>query len=136
MIGRGAVMAYTYDLTTSVGKVRAIIRDTRGPATVFFQDDEIEFFLDLNAVNIRRAAADVLDTWASDEALVTKAVRLLDIATDGPAVAQALRAHAALLRRLADDAEMAADGGVDIAEMALGPFSIREQLVSRGLADD
>lgn len=129
-------MAYTYDLTTNVGKVRLRIRDTRGPTTVFFQDDEIEFFLTENAMNVRRAAADALDTWASDEAMVTKAVRLLDISTNGPAVAQALRAHAALLRDLADEAEMASDGGFDIASMALGPFSIREQLVIEGLTDD
>jgi hypothetical protein len=126
-------MAYTYDLTTNVGKVRALTRDTRGPTTVFFQDDEIEFFLTLNGDNVRRAAADVLDTWASDEAMVTKAVRLLDISTNGPAVAASLRAHADRLRALADKAEDAADGGFDIAEMALGPWALREQIINEGL---
>ncbi len=125
-------MAFTYDLATDVGTVRLITRDTRTPDH-FFEDEEIERFLLLNSGNIRRAAADVLDTWASDEAMVTKAVKLLDISTNGPAVAATLRAHAALLRKLADDEEAADDTGFDIAELALGPWSLREQIINKGL---
>ena len=128
-------MAYTYDLTTNIGKVRLRIRDTRGPTTVFFQDEEIESVLADQGGNVLRAAADLLDIWASDEAMVTKAVRLLDISTNGPAVAASLREHATRLRTLADEAEAAADGGFDIAEMALGPWSLREQEINEGLRD-
>ena len=126
-------MSYSYDLATDVGKVRLIVRDTRGPTTVFFQDEEITAFLALNGDSLRRVAADLLDTWASDEAMVTKAVRLLDISTNGPAVADALRKHAARLRELADAEDLATDSGADIAELALGPFSLREQIANRGL---
>lgn len=128
-------MAYTYVLTTDVGKVRALTRDTRGPTTVFFQDEEIEFYLSLNGNDLRYAAAELLDVWASDEAMVTKAVSLLDISTNGPAVAASLRAHAAVLRSLADQAATALDAGFDTAEMALGPFSLREQIQNEALKD-
>jgi hypothetical protein len=128
-------MAYTYDLTTDVGKVRALTRDTRGPATVFFQDDEIQFYLTLNGDDVRYAAAELLDVWASDEAMVTKVVTLLDVSTNGASVAAALRAHAKTLRELADQAATASDAGFDTAEMALGPFSLREQIVNEGLKE-
>ena len=129
-------MAYTYDLATNVGKVRALTRDTYGPTTVFFQDAEIEFYLELNVDNVRRAAAEMLDVWASDEAMVTKAITTLDLTTNGPAVAASLRTHAKTLRELADKAELTSDAGFDIAEMALGPFSVREQIVNEALRDD
>jgi hypothetical protein len=128
-------MAYTYDLTTDVGKVRALTRDTRGPTTVFFQDDEIQFYLTLNGDDVRYAAAELLDVWASDEAMVTKVVTLLDVSTNGASVAAALRAHAKTLRELADQAATALDAGFDTAEMALGPFSLREQIVNEGLKE-
>ena len=128
-------MAYTYNLATDVGKVRALTRDSRGPSIVFFQDDEIAFYLELNDSDVRRAAAELLDVWASDEAMVTKAIRLLDISTNGPAVAASLREHATRLRALAAEADLIGDSGIEIAEMALGPFSLREQIINKGLRD-
>lgn len=128
-------MSYTYDLATAIGQVRALTRDTRGPTTVFFQDDEITFYLTLNSDDVRRAAAEMLDVWASDEAMVTKVVTLLDVSTNGPAVAASLRAHANKLRELADAADLEGDAGFDVAEMALGPFSLREQIINKGLKD-
>jgi len=128
-------VSYTYDLATAIGQVRALTRDTRGPTTVFFQDDEITFYLTLNSDDVRRAAAEMLDVWASDEAMVTKVVTLLDVSTNGPAVAASLRAHANKLRELADAADLEGDAGFDVAEMALGPFSLREQIINKGLKD-
>jgi hypothetical protein len=103
---------------------------------VFFEDEEIEFYLELNLYDVRYAAAELLDVWASDEAMVTKAVKLLDISTNGPAVASALREHASRLRAQADKAAFATDSGFDIAELALGPWALREQIINEGLADD
>jgi len=132
-------MSYTYDITTDVGKVRALTRDTYGPETVFFQDAEIEFYLALNGGTgnyaIRYAAAELLDVWASDEAMVTKAIRLLDLTTNGPAVAASLREHARRLRALADEAEDEADTGFDIASPAYDPFTVREQVYNRSVSD-
>jgi len=122
-------MTLTYDVSTDRGKVRLIIQDTVEEYE-FFDDGEIDAFLDMED-SIGYAAAAALDAWASNEALVTKAVKLLDIATNGPAVAKALRIHADKLRELADSA----DAGFDIAEMALGHFSVSQQLLNEALDD-
>lgn len=78
-------------------------------ATVNLLDSTIQDFIDLqvsdgNDANdtdaLRLAAADALDAIASSQALVQKKIMLLDLKTDGPAVADALRAHATTLREL------------------------------------
>jgi len=131
-------MSFTYDLSTNRGMVRLIIRDTDTVtvANQFFTDEEINAFLTLNSDDVRYAAADALDTWASNEAMVTKAVTLLDISTNGPAVAASLRAHAKTLREQAAEAAMTGDAGFDIAEMALGLFSDREQVINEAMRDE
>lgn len=48
---------------------------------------------------IRLAAANALDVLASSQALIQRRIQLLDMKTDGVAVAQALRAHAEALRQ-------------------------------------
>jgi hypothetical protein len=79
-----------------------------------------------------RAAAAALDTIASNEALVQKKIRSLDLQTDGPAVAKELRAHAAELRRQAEEEDTAA-GDFEVAEMVFDDFGRRERF-TRGLA--
>jgi len=60
-----------------------------------------------------------------------KKVGLLDVKTDGPAVAKAMREHAALLR---EQAYMSStDAGFEIAEMALGHFSWVEQVTNEAI---
>lgn len=123
-----------YDPTTDAGKVRLLISDV-DPADEIFDDDEIAAFLALEGDNVRLAAAQALDTIASNEALVAKKQRTLDLDTDGPAVAKALREHAAQLRAQAIDG---ADGGGDfeIAELVVDPFTARDRLgneILRGL---
>jgi hypothetical protein len=88
-------------------------------------DDDLQTFLDLEGGNIKRAAAQALDTIASSEAMVQKRITLLDLQTDGPATANALRQHAKDLRREAEDeiAVADADGLIDYAEMVLPPFT-------------
>jgi len=88
-------------------------------------DADLQTFLDLEGGSIKKAAAQALDTIASSEAMVQKRITLLDLQTDGPATANALRQHAKDLRREAED-EMAvadADGMIDYAEMVLPPFT-------------
>jgi hypothetical protein len=132
-------MAFSYDLTTDRGKVRLFIddKDTVTVANQFFDDDEIDCFLtlaaDLDGDTIRHAAAEALDTWATNQALVLKKVMLLDVNVDGPAVAKAMREHAALLR---EQAYMSStDAGFEIAEMALGHFSWVEQVTNEAIED-
>ena len=119
------------DLTTDVGKVRLLIGD-RDVSNLFFSDAEISAYLEMSE-GIRRAAADALDTMASDQAFVLKQVSLLDISTNGPSVAAALREHADRLRKEADAAD-AGDGDLfDFAELNVNAFQGREIIVNKWL---
>lgn len=114
---------FTYDVATDAGKVRMIITDTDASSPLF-QDAEIDAYLALKSGSILLAAASALDTIASSEALIQKKIRLLDVTTDGPAVAKALRDHANVLREesLTNDGI----GAFDIAEMVVDQFSERD----------
>ncbi|PKN91102.1 MAG: hypothetical protein CVU44_21025 [Chloroflexi bacterium HGW-Chloroflexi-6] len=119
-------MTYTYDPTTSIGKMRMIIQD-KDEQNVFFQDEELQAFLDM-ASDVRRAAADALESMASNQVMVLKVVRTLSLSTDGAATARALREHAKILRDQADLAD-AGDGGLfEIAEFAGDVFTQRERI--------
>lgn len=91
-------------------------------------DTDITTFLDLADDDPRQAAAMALDTIATNEALVSKRIKLLEITTDGPAVAKSLREHAAVLRAQAD-----ADDDFDYAEMAVDDFAARDMVYNRAL---
>ena len=129
-------MTFTFDLSTDRGKVRLIIDDT-DETYEFFSDAKIDAFItmagDLDGDVVRNAAADALDTWATNQALVLKKVTLLDVEVDGPAVSKAMREHAALLRKQA--ATMSSDAGFEVAEMALGHFSWVEQVTNEAIED-
>lgn len=93
-------MAITTDPTTALGQVRLLISDTNAAAPVF-DDNEITAFLTLEAQNVRMAAAQALDTIASNEVMVSKVIRTQDLQTDGSKVAAELRARATSLREQA-----------------------------------
>ncbi len=117
-------MAFTYNLTTEAGKVRLLITDTDYTNPIF-EDNEIDVFLSFTAVDgtndINLAAAVALETIAASEALVQKKIKLLDLTTDGPAVATSLRAAAKLLREQSDN-----ESYVDWSEMNLNTFAGRD----------
>jgi hypothetical protein len=79
-----------------VDTVRLLISDVGDPP--IFTDLDIEAFLAMEGESIKLAAAQALDSIASNEALVSKRIRTLDLQTDGPAVAKSLREHATALR--------------------------------------
>ena len=60
-------MAYTYDITTSIGQVRRLINDTDITPTTDaqFNDEEIQFFLDLASDSVLAAASYALESWAA-----------------------------------------------------------------------
>lgn len=95
-------MAYdfTYDPTTPQGKVRMLISDI-DEANPVFADPEIDAFLFMEVGNVRMAAAQALDTIASNEVMVSKVIRTLDLQTDGSKVSAELRARATTLREQA-----------------------------------
>jgi alanine dehydrogenase len=123
-------MAFTYDVSNDAGKVRLIITDTDS-SNPLFQDDEIDAYLALKGGSILLAAAQALDTIASSEALILKKIRLLDVATDGPAVAKALRDHAKTLREQYIDED--GEGAFDIAQWVVNEFSAKEYWWNLGL---
>ena len=105
----------TMDPTTMIGQVRLLATDV-DEDNLIFRDAEITAFLTLEGDSVRLAAAQALDTIASNEALVSKKIRTQDLATDGPAVAAELRARAAALRKQVEDGAETDDSGFDIAD--------------------
>jgi hypothetical protein len=125
-------VAYTYNLSTDVGKVRLLIPDNDAGNYVF-DDDEIDALLGMEGGVVKRAAALGLETIASNEALTLKVLRLLDLQTDGAALARELRLQAAALRQqaAADEVASAESVAFDIAEQVYDDFGWRE-LALRG----
>ncbi|MBO0826213.1 MAG: hypothetical protein J2P24_00385 [Streptosporangiales bacterium] len=90
-------MTEAYDPTTAAGRVRLLTNDV-DPAAPVFTDAEIEAFLDLTGQSVFLAAAQALDTVASNEVLVGKVIRTQDLSTNGAQVSAELRARAQSLR--------------------------------------
>ena len=125
-------MAFTYDPTTDRGKVRLLITDIVSTDPCF-QDDEIDTFLTLAAASVFKAAALGLMTIAINEVLVSKRIKLLDLQTDGPAVADALNRKAKEYLALAVEADLAASGGFDWAEQVFDQFTYLEKIEKEAL---
>lgn len=104
-------MANSYDLSSTDAEIRLISRvrlhipDRESP--FFFDDDELQAFLDDNAGNAKYAAADALESRATDEAFVQKVQTTLGVSSDGAKTADVVLRRAASLRaqakRAADD---------------------------------
>ena len=133
-------MAFTYNLATDRGKVRLLIQDTDTVtvANQFYDDDEIDCFLtiagNMEGDAVFNASAVALESWASNQVLILKVVTLLDVEVDGAKVSAEMRARAAVLR--ADAISNTSDAGFEIAEMELGEFSWREQVINEAIRDD
>ena len=64
-------------------------------------DAQLQEFLDVEANDVKMASAQALDSIASTQALILKKIKVLDLTTDGPALAKALRDQAESLRKQA-----------------------------------
>lgn len=93
-------MANSYSPGSDAGKVRLLLNDVSAPW--IFSDDEIDALLELEGGNVKRAAAQGIDTNADNEALASKVLRSQDVQTDGAKLADSLRKRANELRRQAD----------------------------------
>ena len=129
---------YTYDLDTDVGKVRLLTSDVDLSGlyeNAIFSDEEIAAFVALEGDDVRLAAALALETIARNEVMVSKVMRVLDLQTDGAAVARELRFQAQVLRDQAADLAADADDdlGFDIAEVVVDQFTWRDRLWNEGL---
>ena len=98
------------DYTTDAGRVRLLLNDI-DETNLVFTDAEINAFLTLEGQNVKRAAAQAIDTHATNEVLVSKVLKSQDLSTDGAKVADAMRKHADRLRAQADADDDAADEG-------------------------
>lgn len=99
-------------------------------------DASIQAFLDLEGANIKLAAADALDAIASSQALIQKKIKLLDLQTDGPALATALHKLADSLRKQVTELAGVEDNDFDWAELVYDDPSLHEKLlkdVMRGM---
>lgn len=116
------------DFSTDGALVRLLISDIDTAAPIF-NDASVAAFLSLHGGNVKRAAAAALLVIAVNEVLVQKRIRLLDLTTDGPAEANALRALAAQYRAEADEEAATAAGSVGWLELpaGIGQFDRRTQ---------
>lgn len=129
-------MTWTYEPEVSrpLDQVRLLIGDTdlNEPGNWIFQDEEVIAFLAMEDGAVKLAAAQALDTMASQEAMILKAIRLLDLSTDGPKVAAELRARAEVLR------EQFYGGASDLpqsAELVVDQFTFEERMVNQFLRE-
>ena len=88
---------FTYDLATANGQVRLLLNDV-DQTTMVFTDAEITAFLSLEGDVVKLAAAQAIDTNATDQALTSKVLRTQYVTTDGAKLADAMRKHADALR--------------------------------------
>lgn len=120
-------MTFTYDPTTPNGRVRLLIADTSENAALY-QDEDITAFLAMASdSNIFRAAALALRSMATNEIMVQKRIKLLDLSTDGPAEALQLRLLAKSYDDRADDDDLA-DVPFEVGEWVNDLFSFREYI--------
>lgn len=130
-------MSDTYDPGTSPGRVRLLIADTQvaHETTRIFRDTEIAAFLTLESGSVMRAAALALESIAVSEVLIQKRIRVLELETDGPAEAAALRATAEAYRDRADAGAGAEvdEGGFAIAELVITPQQHVDRLIGETL---
>lgn len=100
--------------------VRLLLNDVDDARQVF-TDAEIAAFLALEGGNVKRAAAQAIDTNADNEALASKVIRTQDLSTDGASVARVLRERARSLREQADrDADAAGAGYFEVIDPDAG----------------
>lgn len=120
-------MTYTTDVTTYIGLVRLRIFD-RDVSNPIFQDEDISaVYTTLERSSVKRTAAFLLETIATQEALIQKVIKNLQLSTDGAKLADSLMKQAGELRAQADvEDTFGSDGAFDWAEQVFDVFSERE----------
>lgn len=128
-------MTFSDDLTTDIGKFRAIFPDMV-EASPLFQDEQIAVFLAIEG-DIRRARARALEVAAADIVLTLRVTETLGLKVDGASAARELRLEAQAERDRAKEADDIADAltgpAFDIAEWNLSPFGTRDVLANAAL---
>ena len=112
--------------------VRFLVNDPKlDDGAPVFSDAELDGYLELEGGNVKRAAAQAIDTIADNEALASKVIRTENqLGTDGAKVADALRKRAAALREQADAEDNAGDDGVYFEIVPTGSTGTGPELTS------
>ncbi len=122
-------MTYTVDISSYIGLVRLRIFD-RDVLNPIFQDEDIAaVYTTLERESVKRTAAFFLETIATQQALILKVIKNLQLSTDGAKLADSLQKQAADLRAQADIDDAALGEGFDWAEQVFDPFTERERLI-------
>lgn len=124
-------MTYTVDYTSYIGLVRLRIFD-QDPLNPVFQDEAITaVYNTIERASIKRTAAFFLETIATQQALILKVMKNLQLSTDGAKLADSLRMQAKELREQADIEDTFLDGATafDWAEQVFDPFTERERII-------
>lgn len=126
-------MSISFDPTTPIGQVRLLSADFDLEGGVIFNDESYSAFLNLNNQSIRLAAAQALDVVATNEVIVQKVIKILDLRTDGKSVQMALKQQADELRRQEYEGSGDMVGYFDYAEQVLDAFTARQRAVNEWL---
>jgi len=119
-------MTTTYDLTTSVGKLRLVIGDTT-LADAVFTDEELNYFLTENSSDISLSASDALEAWAAKYGASATSENLGDYAYTQKIIEGMLT----LAKKLREKAEGVPSGAA--AEIAHTDFNYRDIIFNREL---
>lgn len=120
---------FTNDPTTYIGLIRMRIFD-EDPANVIFSDEKIaSVYATLERSNIKRTAAFLLETIATQQALILKVIKNLNLQTDGAKLADSLVKQAKDLRAQADEEDDEIADVFDWAEQVFDVFNERELLI-------
>lgn len=122
---------FTTDPGTDIGMVRLLISDTDPTNPIYPDDAQIQAFLNIENSGVKLAGALALETIAANQVMTLKVIKLLDLQTDGAAMAKALLATAQSLR----DSNQDDWAGFDIAQVTDDdPYNFREYLIKQAIA--
>jgi hypothetical protein len=97
-------------------------------------DIQLQEFLDLEDDDIKLAAADAIDAIASNQVLVQKVIKVLDLQTDGAKVAEAMHKLAQDYRKQVLDADLQGSE-FDYAEQINDAPGLREKILKDWLRE-
>lgn len=117
---------FTFDVNSPVGQTRFFCDDATDAGHIF-EDEEITVALGFEN-DPRLAAAYCLEIKAAQYVRVQGQIKLLDVETNGPALAKGMQLLAKSLRDRVDET-----AGFDIAEMVTNSFSERQRIYKQFL---
>jgi hypothetical protein len=127
-------MAATFNLGTNIARVRLLITDTDTENPIF-QDEEIQEFINMFTIegetDLFESAAQALDVIATNEVLIQKRIKILDLSTDGVAESKELRERAKDLRKYS-----AQQAGFEIATMNVNSQTYIDLLINSYLRNE